>query len=281
MRSHTHHPLAGGIPPSWASEWGEDEYGVFVGFTVGAVTQLLRWIPPSEVPVLLGSPNSEPERSNNERQHEVIFDHGFWLADSVCTQDLWQEVMGNNPSHFHDWEEDPDLAGSLPVENVSWDDAQEFLSRLNARVPELAVRLPKEAEWEYACRADTRTAFSFGDHIDSQLVNFHGKYPMPRGTKSACRERTVPVKSLPANPWGLHEMHGNVMEWCQEWRGEYPHDRVMNSEWNGPANGTHRIVRGGSWASDAKDCRCAARRARSPSGPRNRHIGFRLLRGPT
>ena len=107
------------------------------------------------------------------------------------------------------------------------------------------ARLPTEAEWEYACRAGTNTPFSFGDNITPEQVNYDGNYPYADGKKGLYREKTVPVKSLPANAWGLYEMHGNVWEWCQDWYGDYPAEPVTNPE--GSQAGVERVVRGGSW----------------------------------
>src|SRR5262249_27829020 len=134
--------------PSWATDYGVDAYGLYAGFSVQGVSQRRRWIAPGEL--LMGSPESEPERLEDETQHLVILSRGFWLAETTCTQALWQAVMGNNPSQFQGPE--------LPVEQVRWEDVQRFLSRLNAVLPDGGWRLPTEAQWEYACRAGTTTA---------------------------------------------------------------------------------------------------------------------------
>jgi formylglycine-generating enzyme required for sulfatase activity len=158
------HPLVDGCPPDWASEWGEDRFGVFVAFTLGDVNQRLRWIPPGRF--LMGSPEEETRglaRGDDARagleaehpRHEVFITKGFWLFDTPCTQALWQAVMGDNPSRFRS----PDR----PVEQVSWDDVQIFLGRINERIPGLDLVLPTEAQWEHACRARTETALYTGD----------------------------------------------------------------------------------------------------------------------
>ena len=148
------HPLVDGNPPEWAIEWGQDRYGVYVAFTVGTVTQRLRWIPPGRF--LMGSPAGEEGRWDAEGpRHEVTLVEGFWLFDTPCTQALWEAVMGGNPSMFK--------SPTRPVEQVSFEDMQAFLDKLNAQVPGLNLELPSEAQWEYACRAGTTTATWAGD----------------------------------------------------------------------------------------------------------------------
>jgi hypothetical protein len=171
-----------------------------------------------------------------------MLSRGFWLADTACTQALWQAVTGAKPSYFKD-------DARNPVENVSWDEVQAFLSELNRRVPGLQARLPSEAEWEYACRAGTTTPFSFGDNITPEQVNYDGNYPYAGGEKGLYRQKTVPAGSLPANPWGLYEMHGNVWEWCADWYGDYPNTPQVDP--TGPQTGASRVLRGGSWTSTA------------------------------
>ena len=157
-------PIVDCRPPAWASGWGQDEYGYYAEFSVktgdmywDVVTQRMRWMPPGTF--LMGSPETEPKRSNNEFQHEVTISEGFWLADTTCRQDLWQAVMSENPSRFR--------SDGLPVENVSYADAHLFFERLAERVPGLYLQLPTEAQWEYACRAGSTTAYSFGDSIST------------------------------------------------------------------------------------------------------------------
>ena len=147
-------PLADGLPEPWAAEWGWDHFGVFVGFGIGGVVRRMRWVPVGSF--TMGSPAEETGRFEDEGpQHEVEIGQGFWLGETPVTQALWKAVMGNNPSRF----KSPDR----PVEQVSWQDCQEFCKKLNERVPGLDARLPSEAEWEYACRAGTTTATWLGD----------------------------------------------------------------------------------------------------------------------
>jgi len=253
-------------PYAWASDWGEDDAGIWVGFTFRGVRQGFRWIPPGDF--TMGSPEHEPERFRNEKQHHVTLTKGFWLGETTVTQALWQAVIGGNPSGF--------TGEDLPVANVGWDDAVGFLDTLNGRCPELALRLPTEAEWEYACRAGTNTPFSTGAKLTTDQANYHGDFPYAGGEKGIARRKTVPVTELPANDWGLYHMHGNVWEWCADWYGAYPDEPVVDP--TGPDTGVSRVLRGGSWADFARDARSAYRIHDQPSN-RYDFYGFRLARG--
>jgi formylglycine-generating enzyme required for sulfatase activity len=162
------------------------------------------------------------------------------------------------------------------VENVSWEDAQAFIRRMNEMKPELRLCLPTEAQWEYACRSGTTTPFSFGDQISPDTVNYDGRYPYHDGSKGEHREQTVEVASLPPNAWGLFEMHGNVWEWCQDWYGEYPPQSLVDPQ--GPEEGAARVLRGGSWINGGRYCRSAYRDHDDPAN-RVDYNGFRLARG--
>ncbi|WP_236848699.1 formylglycine-generating enzyme family protein [Candidatus Thiodictyon syntrophicum] len=146
----------------------------------------------------MGSPAAEPERLDNEKQHQVLLTQGLWLADTACTQALWEAVMGENPSGFK--------GAERPVEQVDWEQVQAFIGRLNAAVPGLELRLPTEAEWEYGCRAGTNTPFSFGQTITTEQVNYDGNNPYAGGEKGPWRQETVAVKALPCNAWGLYQI---------------------------------------------------------------------------
>ena len=229
--------------------------------------QSVRWIESGTF--LMGSPLDEPERLDREGpRHEVTISRGFWLADTACTQALWQALMGNNPSRFKD-------NANQPVEQVNWHAVGEFLQRLQALLPGCQVDLPSEAEWEYACRAGTTTPFCFGPQITPQQVNYDGDYPYTGGKKGEYRCKTVPVKSLPANPWGLYEMHGNVWEWCKD--GQRTYDEQAQIDPLGPLTGDElpRSVRGGSWSSYAWGARSACRIADRP-GDADNDLGFRF-----
>jgi formylglycine-generating enzyme required for sulfatase activity len=244
------------FPPFWASAWGEDAFGPYAEFQVAGVTQRCRWMPPGSFS--MGSPIGEEGRLDREGpQHEVTLS-GFWLADTACSQALWQAVLGDNPSSFKD---DP----QNPVETVSWDEVQRFCARLNALVPGLAVGLPTEAQWEYACRAGTEMPFSCGQAISKEQANFGGELM-----------KTVAVGSLPPNPWGLYEMHGNVWEWCADWFGPYAAAAQPDPE--GPPNGDGRVLRGGSWIREARYLRSAFRNGYGPAF-RVGDFGFRVSPG--
>ena len=265
------------FPPPFASAWGDDEFGLWADFSLTAlehsesVTQRLRWIEAGTF--MMGSPDDEPERLDDEGpQHEVTISQGFWLADTACTQSLWLAVMGGkNPSHFQD-----DL--NQPVEQVSWYDIQEFLKRLQTLLPGCQADLPREAEWEYACRACTNTPFSFGANITPQQVNYDGNSPYQEGEKGENRGKPVPVKSLPANPWGLHEMHGNIFEWCKDGKRSYNKQSQIDPV-GSLRSDLPRVIRGGSWGNSASHLR-AAFRTIAPSHNAIIYIGFRICLRP-
>jgi formylglycine-generating enzyme required for sulfatase activity len=210
----------------------------------------------------------EKDRDDDEKLHRVTLTQGFWLADTACSQELWEAVIGENPSQFKGLDR--------PVEQVSWDDCQKFIDSVNRRSDGLNLRLPTEAEWEYACRAGTATPFSFGDNITPAVVNYNGNYSYASGAKEEYREETVDVKLLPHNPWGLYQMHGNVHEWCADWFGDYPEGEVIDPV--GPDTGGSRVLRGGSWALLGRYVRSASR-SFAPPGYRYDSFGFRLARG--
>jgi formylglycine-generating enzyme required for sulfatase activity len=264
-----------GQPPPWADAWGRDGDGAWVEFSVKGkdgvpVSQTMRWIEPGSF--MMGSPETEAERFDDEGpQHEVNIKEGYWLFDTACTQALWNAVIGDNPSSFK--------GADRPVERVSWDDAQGFISQLNKLMPGLDLGLPSEAQWEYACRAGTTTPFSFdGGNITPEQVNYNGEYPYAGGAKGIYRKETVPVKSMPANPWGLYEMHGNVREWVQDaWHGNYNGAPTDGSVWESAEAGAGRVLRGGSWNSGAWSCRSAYRYYNQPDSQIS-FIGFRCAR---
>ena len=177
--------------------------------------------------------------------HDVTLTKPFKMGVHEVTQAQYEQVMGVNPSKFK--------GADNPVENVSWDDAVEFCRRLSELPAEKAAgnvyRLPTEAEWEYACRAGTTTKYSFGDD-ESEF----GDYAWYCDNSD---EQTHPVGSKKPNAWGLYDMHGNVLEWCQDWYGDYPSGSVTDP--TGPAVGSHRVIRGGSWDRTAGYCRSAHR----------------------
>jgi formylglycine-generating enzyme required for sulfatase activity len=252
---------------TWARRADKDEYGTFAELELapGVVTRL-RWIPPGEF--VMGSPQTETGRFEDEGpEHRVKLTHGFWLADSPCTQAEWKAVMGTDPSHFK--------GADFPAEQVSWDDCQEFCQKLRVRFPGLEARLPTEAEWEYACRAGTTSAFNDGSPCtkpegeDPALLKL-GWFDQNSGGG------THAVRGMAPNEWGLFDMHGNVWEWCQDGYGKYSaHDQVDPA---GAARGLWRVYRGGSWANRARFCRSACL-SWSGSDWCDHFLGFRLASG--
>jgi formylglycine-generating enzyme required for sulfatase activity len=206
----------------------------------------------------MGSPLDEEGRSDDEGpQHEVEISKAFCIGKHQVTQRQWQAVMGSNPSK---------LRGELhPVEEVSWDEAASFCSAL-ARETGRKVRLPTEAEWEYACRAESTTRFCFGDS-ESHL----GEYAWHRGNSDM---GTHPVGKKKPNDWGLYDMHGNVSEWCSSWYG--PYDGSKTTDPQGPGSGEARVLRGGSWSSEPGDCRSASRHSAAP-GLQRISVGLRVV----
>ena len=223
------------------------------------------WIPPGSF--VMGSPKEEKQRNDSEAQHKVTLTKGFYMGVYLVTQEQWQEVMGKNPSQFTGEK-------SLPVDTVSWNECQEFIKKLQAKDPDKkAYRLPTEAEWEYACRAGTTTPFHFGDTISTDQANYDGNFLFGSGKKGIRRGKTTAVDAFPANAWGLHDMHGNLYQWCQDLYGDYPKTGVTDPQ--GAAKGDTRVIRGGMWYYGPSLCRSARRDGMAP-GNRDRYYGFRL-----
>jgi formylglycine-generating enzyme required for sulfatase activity len=234
-------------------------------------------------------------------RHKVILSKEFFLGVTEVTQGQYRAVMGSNPSYFSkggpgkDRVKDftQDELDSFPVESVSWDDAQEFLKKLNALVGEkkfkVSYRLPTEAEWEYACRggADVKEPFTFkkpSKSISSAFANFVGNYPFGGAGKGASLQRPTSVgsfKDRSENPFGLHDMHGNVYEWCQDWYAAGAYTRETRRDPSGPPQkGVSRVIRGGGWANKGVHCRSAYRRAGTPADRLN-GFGFRVAADPS
>ena len=217
---------------------------------------------------VMGSPLAEKGHCDDEIQHKVTLTKPFYMGKFPVTQAQYEAVMGVNPSHFHG-ECCADSANN-PVELVSWDDAQEFCKRLSKSAGK-PVRLPTEAEWEYACRAGSNTAFCFSDD-ESKLGEYAWHYINSGG-------KTHPVGQKCPNAYGLHDMHGNVWEWCQDWYGNYLAQGAKAKPAKnptGPATGARRVLRGGSWDDIPGLCRAARRYWGSPVF-RGRGIGFRVV----
>jgi formylglycine-generating enzyme required for sulfatase activity len=218
------------------------------------IAMKLTLIPPGEFQ--MGSPESRPYRDIDETQHRVKITKPFYLSVHEVTQKQYDDVMKQQPSRNYD----PDN----PVEQVHWHDASDFCRELSKR-EDVQYRLPTEAEWEFACRAGTETSYSFGGDT-SRL----GEYAWHSKNSN---NSTHPVGTKTPNPWGLYDMHGNVWEWCQDWKGSYDRGQVSNP--TGPAQGTSRILRGGCWA-DRQATRSANRYSNQPYR-RDFYYGFRVV----
>ncbi|HMT93871.1 SUMF1/EgtB/PvdO family nonheme iron enzyme [uncultured Thiothrix sp.] len=265
------------IKPAWASASGTDEYGVYADLTIPFEKKGFLFLKKADVVVQrfrfieagtfwMGSPEDEEGRFASETLHQVTLSQSFWLADTACTQVLWQAVMGNNPAYFK-------TSLQNPVEQVSWNDAQVFIQKLNQQISGIAARLPTEAEWEYACRAGTNSAFGFGgkNDLDTTKANYSGQWD-----DFNVSGKTVAVKSFAPNPWGLYEMHGNVWEWCEDGYAEYPLQAIIDPR-GAPASSA-RVRRGGSWSNFGWSVRSAYRRSYAPDD-RYDDLGFRLALG--
>ncbi|OQY12816.1 MAG: hypothetical protein B6I31_02480 [Desulfobacteraceae bacterium 4572_19] len=217
---------------------------------------------------IMGSSLKEAKRKRDEKQHCVILTKGFYMQVTAVTQAQWKKIMGTNPSYFTNNTDD------CPVECVSWDDAQHFIQKLNQKNGSNKYSLPTEAQWEYAARAETQTPFYFGDYLLTTQANYDGNQPMPDSPKGIYRGETVRVTSFSPNKWGIFNMHGNVLEWCQDWKGEYPSGSIKDPV--GPSSGSNRVIRGGSWGNYAQSCR-SANRGRGLPGYRISGVGFRLV----
>ncbi|MEA5540781.1 formylglycine-generating enzyme family protein [Limnoraphis robusta Tam1] len=214
---------------------------------------------------LMGSPEDEPESRDDERpQHEVTI-QPFFLGRYTVTQAQWR-VVANYPQIERELNPNPSRfkGDNRPVERVSWYDAIEFCQRLSAKTGR-EYKLPSEAQWEYACRAGTKTPFHFGETITTDLANCNGNATYNESPKGEYRGQTTEVGSFPPNDFGLHDMHGNVWEWCEDdWHDNYEGAPIDGSAWfddnmNLAEKQSRTVVRGGSWADHAKDCRSADR----------------------
>jgi formylglycine-generating enzyme required for sulfatase activity/tRNA A-37 threonylcarbamoyl transferase component Bud32 len=219
----------------------------------------------------MGSPESEAERDSDEGpQHQVTVPE-FYMGKYEVTQAQYEAIMGTNPSNFKG-------DGRRPVEKVSWNDAVAFCEKLSQRTGR-KYRLPTEAEWEYACRAGTETPFYFGETITPDLVNYNGNDPYGNAAEGQYRRTTTSVGSFPPNGFGLYDMHGNVWEWCSDgYHDSYagkPESLKQNGSISWPSSDEVRLLRGGSWLSNARHCRSALRNRDGRVERLNRY-GFRV-----
>lgn len=243
----------------WQNCLGQDQYGVFCDVKIKEVTQRFRYIPPGTF--LMGASDTEEGARDDEKpQHLETIQQGFWLANTPCTQELWQAVMGNNPSHF----KEGIGAEQRPVENISFavatNSTEAFLIRLQVLLPPvIKAALPTEVEWEYACRAQTTTAYWWGDKSNKNKANNGDKF-----------KTTTPVLTYPPNPWGLYDMHGNVWEWTSTVWVENLADVYAK------ADISLHVMRGGSFRGHSARAR-AASRTFWPQVFDDENLGFRLL----
>ena len=241
--------------------------------TVASISMEMIFCPPGTF--TMGSPTSETGRGGDETQHQVTLTNGFYLGKYEVTQAQYQTVMNGNseglnadPSQFK--------GSNRPVEKASWEDAQIFLTRLNS-IEQSAGRLPNgwkyvlptEAEWEYACRAGTTTAYSWGNDINSSRANYNWDGGANDGNDS---KQTVNIGQFSANPWGFYDMHGNVWEWVSDWKANYLTGAQTDPE--GPASGSLRVQRGGSWYTTGRTCVLLSA-GNTPELPLL-HLGFRV-----
>ena len=216
---------------------------------------------------MMGSPETEKGRSNNEWPQHRVRVPSFFMAKYLVTQQQWEAVMGSNPSHFK--------GANRPVESVSWHDATKFCQKLSQKTGH-HYHLPSEAEWEYACRAGTRTPFYYGETITTDLVNYRGDCIYSNEPKGIYRKETTDVGIFPPNAFGLYDMHGNVWEWCADyWHENYNSTPTDGSAWISGGNADCRVLRGGSWYYDPVFCRCSLRSKHNAFSSYDFH-GFRV-----
>jgi formylglycine-generating enzyme required for sulfatase activity len=207
---------------------------------------------------------------DEEPIHKVTLTAGFYMGIHPVTQAQWKAVMGTDPSFFK--------GANRPVESVTWHECNEFCTRLGGLLEErVTVRLPSEAEWEYACRAGTTTEYHFGDVINTDLANYDGNYSYNDSPKGKSRKETTDVGSFPANPWGLYDVHGNVWEWCRDAKRPYTAADHIDRDVN--TGDETRVMRGGSWRYSPANCR-AAYRSRNVPTYRGCNCGFRVCFRP-
>ncbi len=262
------------------ADWA-DYLGVPVEIT-NSIGMKLAFVPVGEFN--MGSPKSEEDHSDDENQHRVRITKAFRMGMHEVTQAEYKAVMETNPSWFskvgHGSEEVSDLDSvRFPVDSVSWEEAVEFCRRLSAMEDEQQAgrdyRLPTEAEWEYACRGGTTTAFHFGFELDGRQANCNGNHPYGTRTKAPLLGHTARPGSYQPNAFGLYDMHGNVYEWCADWYDDGYYAKSPEDDPHGPPHGTRRVIRGGSWYNRASLCRSADRMAHSPTDQLS-YVGFRV-----
>ena len=225
---------------------------------------------------MMGSPPDEPHRQKSEIQHQVTITKPFYMQTTEVTIKQWRALMGKR--FFGLFRRKG--KGNKPIVKVSWFDCVDFIKKLNA-LNEGIYRLPTEAEWEYASRAGSQEAYSWGKNIDCTKAMYSNNPPKSEDCTKHNKSRGLaskgpaPVKSYPPNAWGLYDVHGNVWEWVQDWYGKYPHAAVVDPK--GAETGTKRVRRGGSWFKYGWSCRSANRNSAHPATKHNT-LGFRVVR---
>lgn len=211
---------------------------------------------------VMGSPENEVDRDEDEGpMHRVDISRSFFIGIYEVTQAQWEAVMGTYPVQTG-------YTPNAPVTNISWEDCQKFITEINT-MGIGTFRLPTEAEWEYACRAGTTTRFSYGDDPGYSQI---GQYAC---CKVNSFEKPYIVAQKKPNPWGLYDMHGNVFEWCSDWKGPYKAEKQTDPQ--GTSTSYNRVQRGGSWNANPRGCRSAFRSGSTPTS-KNDYTGFRLVR---
>ena len=241
-------PASETVLPVWSSAGGTDNHGRWREISVRGAPLRLRFLPSGQF--VMGSWATDPAYRPDERAVEVTLSHNFWMGESEVTQAQYFSLMGTKPSGFR--------GDRLPVENITWHESVAFTKRLNVYSPGLHARLPTEAEWEYACRAGS------GVRASSLPI---GWFSGPNISSSQV------VMGLPANAWGLYDMQGNVMEWCQDMYGPYPAQPSTDPL---QLDGISRVARGGSWAVDVSEGRPATRGKYLPVA-HHAHLGMRIV----
>ena len=261
--------------------------------TVNGVEFAFRWCPAGIF--MMGAPENEEGRyDDDENQHQVTLTKGFWMMETQVTLGMFKAFVGDTGYESKglmpygwtgsSWEQNSKYSwrnpgfsqdDKHPVTCISWNDAVEFCKWLSKKT-EQNITLPTEAQWEYACRAGSTTAYFWGSALNGDKANCNGNFPCGTTIKGKYIGKTTPVGSYEANAWGLYDTHGNVWEWCQDWRADYPSGSVTDPV--GPSTGSNRVLRGGGWYSYARVCRSADRHSGYDPMYRCSYLGLRVLR---
>lgn len=225
-------------------------------------------------------------RHDVEPPHEVQLQSSFWMQETLVTQKLWKVVTGQSIHEAMKLSSFEDLYGvgdDYPMYYITWHEAHDFCARaseLAANMPkDYKLSLPTEAEWEYACRAHTRSPYYWGDSLNGDKANCNGHFPYGTHVQGTFIQQSVPVKSYNPNGFGLYDMSGNVWEWCEDWYDKNYYSQSPRSAPAGPLSGICKVIRGGGWKSPAECCRSAFRDS-DPPDYRGRTLGMRMVLKP-